>query len=566
VLLAGALLVLAHDARRADAALHRAESRLSALQAAARDGDETRSASLLRALQVDTRAADRATSGPLWDVGRHVPLLGRSLDTTATVTAGIRSVADDVLPSMLHAGSALEPVLHGSGGRLDLVALRSAEPPLSTSLHRLAPVVTRLDRLPSFGVLPVVDSGRRRVTGRLHELQALLRELAATSQVAPGMLGADGPRHYFVGFQNNAEARGTGGLLGAYAVVTADHGRLRVDRLGSDVDLYGTPAPRVDLGPDYQALYGGDAQAWQNSNLSGHYPYAAMLWYDMWRQRTGQRLDGVVMTDPIALGYLLKATGPVRLPDGTSVTSDNAVALTLHDVYLRYPDDDRARKGFLVSVAGAVFRRVLGAEAADHGDVLRAVARAAGERRVLIWSAHPVEQAALADTPAAGEVPDRPGPFAFLVVNNSAGNKIDYFLDRSLTYVLGRCGGGRRESTVTVVLRNDLPDGLQPRYVAGRVDEAARARPPGSSSLLVSLYAARGAALRDVTLDGERVPVFTGRERGHPVFVLKVELPRATDRRLVLRLIEPVSDRAPALLDQPLVRDQVTSVRSRPCS
>jgi hypothetical protein len=565
LLVTGALLVLAHDAHRADAALHRAESRLSALQDAAQAGDQPRSRSLLRALQADARSADQATSGPLWDVGRHVPLLGRSLDTTAGVTHGVRTVADGVLPSLLDAGARLQPVMHGSGGRLDLVALRRAEPSLDTAVARLAPVVTRLDRLPTRAVLPVVDAGRRRVTTRLDALQDALRELAATSRVAPAMLGADGPRHYLVGFQNNSESRGTGGLLGAYAVVTADHGRLSVDRLGSDRDLYGMPAPRTDLGADYRQLYGRDAQAWQNSNLSGHFPYAAQLWRDMWQQRTGQRLDGVVMTDPIALGYLLAATGPVRLPDGTAVTSGNVVSLTLYDVYLRYAQDDDARKDFLVTVARAVFNRLLGAGAADHGGVIRAVARAAGERRFLVWSAHPAEQAALSGTAAAGEVPDRPGPFAFLVVNNSAGNKIDYFLDRSLTYQLGRCGDGRRESTVTVVLRNDVPDQPLPRFVAGRVDPAARTRASGSSSLLVSLYAARGAGLRGVTLDGKPMRVFAGRERGHPVFVLKVELPRGTDRRLVLRLVEPASNEVPVVLQQPLVRDQVTSVRGRDC-
>lgn len=566
LLLTGALVVLAHDARRADVSLHRAEARLAALQDAARAGDPSRSRALLRALQADARSADGATSGPLWSVGRHVPLLGRSLDTTAGVTHDVRAVADGVLPPLLDAGSRLQPVLHGSGGRLDVGALRRAEPALSTAADRLAPLVTGLDRLPTRAVLPAVDAGRRRVATRLQALQSSLRELAATSRVAPAMLGADGPRHYFVGFQNNAESRGTGGLLGAYAVVTADAGRLSVDRLGSDLDLYRMPPPRIDLGADYRGLYGRDAQAWQNSNLSGHFPYAAQLWLDMWRQQTGQRLDGVVMTDPVALGYLLAATGPVRLPDGTRVTDGNVVPLTLHDVYLRYPQDDRARKEFLVSVARAVFDRLLGAGAPDHRRLIRAVARAAGERRFLVWSSHPEEQAALSGTPVAGEVPDRPGPFAFLVVNNAAGNKIDYFLDRSLTYSLGRCGGGRRDSTVTVDLRNDVPDQPLPRYVAGRVDVAAGARRPESTLLLVSVYVARGAGLRGATLDGQGVPVFAGRERGHPVFVLKVELPRATDRRIVLRLVEPASDRAPVVLQQPLVRPQSSSVRGSPCS
>jgi hypothetical protein len=348
--------------------------------------------------------------------------------------------------------------------------------------------------------------------------------------------------------------------------VTADQGRLTVDRLGSDLELYGLPVPRVDLGADYRRLYGSDSRLWQNTNMSGHFPYAARLWLDMWQQRTGQRLDGAVATDPIALGYLLGATGPVRLPDGSAVTATDVVAQTEQQAYLRFARDDLARKDFLVSVARAVLDRLLGPQAPARSGLLQAVARAAGERRFMVYSAHPSEQALLSSTSVAAEVPDRPGPFAFLVVNNAAGNKIDYYLHRSLRYDLGACRDGRRESTVTAVLRNDVPDVPLPRFVVGRLDQPAVARSPGSSSLLVSVYAAQGAALRSATLDGKQVAVFPGRERGHPVFVITVELPRGAPRALVLHLVEPAVDATPVVPVQSLVRDQSTVVRGGGCS
>ncbi|MDV3208776.1 MAG: aconitate hydratase AcnA, partial [Rhodococcus ruber] len=43
-------------------------------------------------------------------------------------------------------------------------------------------------------------------------------------------------------------------------------------------------------------------------------------------------------SDPVALSYLLRGTGPVALPDGTVLTARNAVPLLLNDIYGRLPD------------------------------------------------------------------------------------------------------------------------------------------------------------------------------------------------------------------------------------
>ena len=63
----------------------------------------------------------------------------------------------------------------------------------------------------------------------LAELAKLHRQLHAGSLILdrlPSFLGADGPRRYVFGASNPAELRGTGGLIGAYAILTIDHGRL----------------------------------------------------------------------------------------------------------------------------------------------------------------------------------------------------------------------------------------------------------------------------------------------------------------------------------------------------
>jgi len=60
-------------------------------------------------------------------------------------------------------------------------------------------------------------------------LAELLGNTSLAAQLAPPMMGADGSRDYFMGFQTNAEARRTGGLLGGFGVLHFDNGKFTVD-------------------------------------------------------------------------------------------------------------------------------------------------------------------------------------------------------------------------------------------------------------------------------------------------------------------------------------------------
>ena len=76
---------------------------------------------------------------------------------------------------------------------------------------------------------------------------------------------------------------------------------------------------------------------------------------------------------------------------------------------------------------------------------------------------------------------------------------------------------------------------------------------PGDNRSLVSYYASSGARLTGATLDGQPVTVGNSVERGHTVYTLDMELPAQSSRTLTLDLLEPISNRTPVLLDQPLV-------------
>jgi hypothetical protein len=378
------------------------------------------------------------------------------------------------------------------------------------------------------------------------------------------MLGADGPKSYFVAFQNDAEARGTGGLPGAFAILTAVDGRLSFGQFSSDIALLGATSD-VALGDGYQRLYGNAATQtmYVNSNLSPNFPDAARIWASMWQRKTGRQVDGAFALDPTALSYLLAVVGPAQLSDGSQVDAGNVVTLTENTSYLRFGDDVLGRKQFLMEVARAVAAKVTTAQGANTG-LVKALARAAGEQRLLLWSATPGLEAQIAPTEVSGAVPATPEPYAGLTIVNEAGNKLDYYLDRSLTWQAIGCGPARGV-TATVTLTNTVPAGVTSPQMVSRYDHPAYPVHPGDSRVTVYYVGTADGVLRSAELDGAPITFGSGHAWGHPVFTLDVELPAGRTRTLVLNLVEPGGGNAPIVPRQPLARPLNVSVVNARC-
>jgi hypothetical protein len=523
-------------------------------------------ASEVRSAAVHAARAHRYTTGPAWYLAARIPVLGDPVRTVRGAAWATDRVTTEVLPPLVDVAVGLTAEARQGGGHIDLATLRRAGPALDRAAHAASDTRMRSAGLPRSTWLPAADRARTQLTGQLDRLAPAAAYVASAARVLPGMLGAQGERRYLVIFQNSAEARGTGGLPGAYAVLTATQGQLKFESFGNDTDMARARA-QVDFGQEYDDAYAHNdpTGVWVNANLSPHFPYAAQIWADAWRRQSGKSVDGVIALDPSAMAGLLSAAGPARLPDGTTVSAGNVVDLTERSSYAAFPDTAQ-RKGFFLDVAGAAAAHLLPAA----GDARRLPSLLAGlrtelkEGRVAVWSAHPPEQRELQLQNFAGVVPDNAAPFAGLVVNNAAGSKLDYYLDRRLDWAPGQCGQYGRVVTATVTLTNRAPASGLPPYVTQRVDKPPYATRPGDNRLLVSYYASTGAVLTRATLDGRTALLDTVTERGHPVFTLDMELPAQSTRTFKLHLVEPLDTRAPVLLRQSLVLPLVSTVQPYP--
>ncbi|MET8398218.1 DUF4012 domain-containing protein [Streptomyces sp900116325] len=519
---------------------------------------------LVRSAAVHAARAHRLTTGPAWYAAAELPFLGGPVRTVRGAADAADRLAGDVLSPL--AGALPSSTSGGSGGGMAeaLTTLQQHVPELVRAARVAAEVRADVHGLPRSTWLPAADRARAALQQQLDRVAPVMTEVSLAARVLPPMLGAQGERRYFLAFQNIAEARGTGGLPGAFAVLRADRGRLSFERFGNNTEME-TAKPDIDLGAEFNALYAGSdpTHVWPNSNMSPHFPYAARIWAAAWRKHTGERVDGAIAVDPVTLSRLLQVTGPARMADGTELTADNVVDLTERVSYAKY-DDVARRKAFFVNAARAAAARLMAAldDTRRLPAFLVAVNDVQRDGRLKVWSAHTGEQRLLESRPYSGTLPNAPGPFAGLVVNNAAGGKLDYYLDRSLTWEAGACSGGDRAVTATMTLTNRAPASGLPDYVTMRGDSPPYRTRPGDNRLLVSYYAGVGATLTDATLDGRSALLASGVERGHSVFTLDLELPVGSRRTLVLHLLEPHADGAPTLLRQSLATPLRTTLKS----
>ena len=267
---------------------------------------------LLRSSTAHAARAHSLTTGPAWYTAAHLPLVGGPFETVRGIAHASDRLAGDVLRPLVRTVPRLSAGAHAGGIPRVLTELESEAPAFARAADVAAEVRNDARRLPGSTWLPAVDRARAQLSQQLDRLVPQTGDAAVAARVVPSMLGTHGPRRYFLAFQNIAEARGTGGLPGAFAVLRADRGHLSFEHFGNNTEM--NARADVDLGAEFAAQYGNNqpTSAWANSNMSPHFPYAGRIWTEYWRAHSGRRLDGAIAIDPASLGLLLRVTGPAR--------------------------------------------------------------------------------------------------------------------------------------------------------------------------------------------------------------------------------------------------------------
>ena len=485
-----------------------------------------------------------ATSNPVMAVGTSLLITpGSYKDLTRAVSS-----AKDI------SGIAQEYLAEKEQGKKSLVSVTALA---ANAMPDVEKFFGALSRVHLGGVLSPWDHKIKPLRAKSQELYIASKSLTPIVPVLPALAGNEKPRKYLMAFQNSAEARGTGGILGAYAIIRADKGEITFSDFGSNATLAQLQDIPIEMPDEFIRLYNDDPGIWQNSNLSPHFPYGAKIWLALWKRQYGERLDGVLTFDPVALSYLLRATGPV-IANGEEINSDNVVKVTLSEVYQKYKNNNEARKQYLIHIIQAV-SKVIEDKNVSTLELIKNLVIPANEHRLLIYSDNYKEQVQIEKSSLSGSIQDKMDNVYRLIIQNTSGNKMDYYLERTFKVESLECSP-KRKTRVIFSLKNSVdPFENLPSYVMGRLDLN---RPNGfknSYGTRAIVLAPKGAHILEARnmQTGKRFG-FLVRERGRNGIGVQIDLAAGESETYALTFSGGVGSLES--YTQPLVKPQLTKV------
>ena len=525
------------------------QNQAAAVSQALRDGDTEAAVSEIAALRDSAATADARFNSAPWSWAADFPVVGPTVALVGAIAEGSNAVAASTEGADEQISAAIQQIQDDGAEGL-------------VGLGELAPVADAAAEAVKPSQALVASIRPSDLSGPGEELQAEFLDTAAGVEVAAGaaralpvMLGAEGDRRWMVLVQNTAEARGTGGLIGAYSIVDVRDGRFKPQSAQTTNELFKTQTiPLAGIPKDTREFWGASLSKWWGLNLDRNFPFAGQL-SARGIAAVESSVDDIVSLDARAVAGLLKVTGPVS-DSGVTVDSQNAADFFTKDIYKEFPNPDK-KDEVTIALTEKMLQKIA-AQPLDVFALIEALGPAAQDGRVLTYSTDVAVQESLERMPTAGLVPDTPGPWATVAINDLAGSKMDAYWDTGVIYEsASRCEAPGGTSKISVTVQNNAPTGL-PSYVDIRADGGGE---PGSTKIGIAAYAPVGAELLAYSLDDEVVPLDTGVSRNHPAWQAAVELQRGQTRTFVVEFTEPFEPGLRAQFSaQPMTNDMAVAV------
>lgn len=470
---------------------------------------------VLERVQAQTRRAARATGGGLYNASTNLPFVGDDLAAVRTVSSTADRLVSDVLPRLTSAIEAVNPeTLAPVDGRVDLAPFMGIKDEVISADDAVRGALADIQAVDRQGLMGPLASAMDELQAQVLRVSQQTKTASRAVQLLPPMLGADGPRQWIVLAQNPAEQRPLGGIVGAVLTLTTDDGRItKGETANSPVFqvLDGAEEPILPATEEEEVLFADQLGRFiQNVTGTPDFPRAAEFAQAMVSQVMGIDADGVIAFDPVALQSIIGATGDISfvdpLGDTVTLTADNTANFLLSEVYQRYPDPDVQDEVF-AEAAGTIFSQMTSGGGFSAQAIMDALDQAATQGRLMVWSAHPEEQALLQDTILSGalrgtnelpngEIAPVVGIYTTLLTQSKLGFYIETTAEVTHSQLLV---DGSQEFQVSVTFHNSLTPEIAatlPDYVIGEADRS------GINPLMLYVTAPTGGTF-DAIADGE---------------------------------------------------------------
>jgi hypothetical protein len=528
---------------------------------AARDADDDLAAQELDAAARSLTSAESTLNSWFVSPARSLPIIGPNLGAVGSLAARAGEVAE---VSSLAAASADVDALHFTGGRLDPQAAADMIDPLRRVSDALNSMERGVDEARSPWLLSLVTSRVDRIEETVDGAVPDAETALAVVQVAPELLGANGPQRYLVLFTTPVEARGRIGFPGNYAELVLDNGQMSMPVFGRVADLEAAGEGRTLTEPaDFVARYSrfDVANTWRNLTMTPDFPSLAIAASQLYVQSGGQPVDGVLSIDPAGLAALMQYTGEIQVPGRAEpLTAATAEDFLLSGQYSEYEDDNDQRLEVLDDIARTTFDRLTTANLAGPRRMSEQLDPIADGGHIMFAPLHASTFLPMSEFGLTGAMPFLPenGDAVTVTTSNAAGNKADLFLQRSEDYkVRWNPATGAVTSTLTLTLDNQAPADGYPDYVLGNAVDLPR----GTNRSFVSIYSP--FALEGARIGGQPTALQSEVELGYNVYSTFVDIPPGGQIVIEVDLSGSIEGRRYELVmpAQPFAKPDLATVR-----
>lgn len=350
-----------------------------------------------------------------------------------------------------------------SDGSFDLQAIAAFRPRVRQVVDQLEAAEDAVRAVPTAPFISKATQLKEDLLDQVSQAVRVGRSALTGMELLPQLFGADGPRRYFVAFGDLSYLRGAGGSTLAYAILTADDGRLQISQ-SKEVfrNLDDQTNVPIRVPKDNWYLGGPDPLQRQirlgNANYSPNFPSSAIVMARIYERLTGEHLDGVIQVDALAVADMLKAVGPLDVPlwDGR-VNSSNVARIAYIDSHLQYPRGPQ-RKELSAQLVEQAWNRI--GNPADGAQLLSSavqLGRALSTKDLQVWFADPGEQRLAERLGWTGRIRPADGDYLLVAEDARSTDALSFFSKTTIVHQVKVQSNGDLEVRTVLRQRVDVP-------------------------------------------------------------------------------------------------------------
>lgn len=256
-------------------------------------------------------------------------------------------------------------------------------------------------------------------------------QLENWSDVFLGVLGHEKAKKYLLIFQNNSEARATGGFIGTYGIVDFDEGRLKNLFIDGIFNLDGQLYEKIIPPRPIQKI----STAWSthDANWFADFPTSAKKIMNFYEKAGGQSVDGVISLTPTVVEKLLALTGPISLPQyNVTLDQNNFLEAVQYKVEIDYDKQLNQPKKILADFAPLFLEKLWEVWPSKYQEIFKVFVDSLAEKYILFYFSDTTLETAFKEQGWTGEILSTEKDYLSVVNTNINGFKTDKVIEQKI--------------------------------------------------------------------------------------------------------------------------------------